>query len=82
MTKDFTAEIDQRRRDIAARLPELKADALLVSSSANVRYLSGYTGSNGLILLLPSETHFFTDPDTKSAPARTSPATSTSSKDR
>ena len=62
MTKDFTAEIDQRRRDIATRLPELKADALLVSSSANVRYLSGYTGSNGLILLLPSETHFFTDP--------------------
>ena len=62
MTKDLTAEIDQRRRDIAARLPELKADALLVSSSANVRYLSGYTGSNGLLLLLPSETHFFTDP--------------------
>jgi len=62
LTKDFTAEIDQRRRDIAARLPELKADALLVSSSANIRYLSGYTGSNGLILLLPSETHFFTDP--------------------
>ena len=62
MTKDFTAEIDQRRRDIAARLPELKADALLVSSSANVRYLSGYTGSNGLLLLLSSETHFFTDP--------------------
>jgi Xaa-Pro aminopeptidase len=62
LTKDFTAEIDQRRRDIAARLPELKADALLVSSSANVRYLSGYTGSNGLLLLLASETHFFTDP--------------------
>ncbi len=62
MATDLNAEIDQRRRDIAARLPELKADALLVSSSANVRYLSGYTGSNGLILLLASETHFFTDP--------------------
>jgi len=59
---DFTTEIDQRRRDIATRLPELKANALLVSSPANIRYLSGYTGSNGLILLLPSETHFFTDP--------------------
>ena len=61
MVKNIT-EIEQRRRDIAARLPELKADALLVSAPANVRYLSGYTGSNGLVLLLASETHFFTDP--------------------
>jgi Xaa-Pro aminopeptidase len=55
-------EIGQRRRDIAARLPQLKADALLVSAPSNVRYLSDYTGSNGLVLILPSETHFFTDP--------------------
>ena len=48
--------------DVAARLPELKAEALLVTSSANVRYLSGFDGSNGVILLLPGETHFFTDP--------------------
>lgn len=62
MVKNVTAEIGQRRRDIAAWLPELKADALLVSAPANVRYLSDYTGSNGLVLILPSETHFFTDP--------------------
>jgi Xaa-Pro aminopeptidase len=62
LAKNVTAEIGQRRRDIAAWLPELKADALLVSAAANVRYLSNYTGSNGLVLLLPSETHFFTDP--------------------
>jgi len=62
LVKNVSVEIDQRRRDIAARLPELKADALLVSAPANVRYLSDYTGSNGLILVLPSETHFFTDP--------------------
>ena len=62
MVKNVSVEIGQRRRDIAARLPELKTDALLVSAPANVRYLSGYTGSNGLVLLLPSETHFFTDP--------------------
>ncbi len=55
-------ELQQRCRDIAARLPELKADCLLVSSAANVRYLSGFSGSNGLILLTPRETHFFTDP--------------------
>lgn len=55
-------EFQQRCQDVAARLPELKADCLLVSSAANVRYLSGFDGSNGLILLTPRETHFFTDP--------------------
>ena len=55
-------EIERRRRDIAALLPDLKADALLVASAANVRYLSGFDGSNGMILLTPGETHFFTDP--------------------
>ncbi len=55
-------ETDQRRRAIAARLPELKIDALLVSSPANVRYLSGYSGSNGLVLIGPKQAHFFTDP--------------------
>lgn len=55
-------ELQQRCRDIAARLPELKADCLLVSSAANVQYLSGFAGSNGLILLTARETHFFTDP--------------------
>ena len=55
-------EIEQRRQAIAARLPELKVDALLVSSPASVRYLTDYTGSNGLVLITRAETHFFTDP--------------------
>ena len=55
-------EIEQRRRALAARLGELKVDALLVCSPANIRYLSDYAGSNGLMLVTPSETHFFTDP--------------------
>jgi Xaa-Pro aminopeptidase len=55
-------EIEQRRRTLSARLPELKIDALLVSSSANVRYLTGFTGSNGILLLTSGESHFFTDP--------------------
>jgi Xaa-Pro aminopeptidase len=38
-------------------------DAFLVSSAANVRYLSGFTGSNGMLLVLPdSEAVLFTDP--------------------
>jgi Xaa-Pro aminopeptidase len=55
-------EFQQRCRDVAARLAEIEADCLLVSSPANVRYLSGFAGSNGLMLLTPGEQHFFTDP--------------------
>lgn len=47
---------------MAARLAEHKVDALVVSSPANVRYLSDYIGSNGLMVLTASESHFFTDP--------------------
>lgn len=55
-------ELEQRRSAVAARLAGLKIDALLVSSPANVRYLSGYSGSNGLLVITPAESHFFTDP--------------------
>jgi Xaa-Pro aminopeptidase len=55
-------EIEQRRRAASARLAEHKIDALIISSPANVRYLSGYAGSNGLMLLTEAESHFFTDP--------------------
>jgi Xaa-Pro aminopeptidase len=40
----------------------LKIDALLVSSLPNVRYLTGYTGSNGMALLTPGSLALFTDP--------------------
>lgn len=39
-----------------------KVEALLVSSPPNIRYLSGFAGSNALMLLTPGEAHFFTDP--------------------
>jgi Xaa-Pro aminopeptidase len=41
---------------------ELKIDALLVSAPPNVRYLSGFTGDNGLLLVTPESTTLFTDP--------------------
>ena len=41
---------------------ELKIDALLVSAAPNVRYLSGFTGDNGLLLLTPGSQTLFTDP--------------------
>ena len=55
-------ELEQRRRSVQSALAGHKSDALLVSSPANVRYLTGYAGSNGLALVIQSETHFFTDP--------------------
>jgi Xaa-Pro aminopeptidase len=55
-------EIEQRRRGVSQQLASHKVDALIVSSAANVRYLSGYAGSNGLMLMTPGEAHFFTDP--------------------
>lgn len=56
-------EFEQRRGSLAEGLAPLAVDALLVSFLANVRYLTGYTGSNGLLLLSSSgEATFFTDP--------------------
>lgn len=55
-------EFASRRGLIAAGLEEHKLDALLVSSPANIRYLTGFTGSNGVALVLAAETILFTDP--------------------
>ncbi len=43
-------------------LQALKLDAFLVSHLPNVRYLTGFTGSNALALITPSGTTLFTDP--------------------
>jgi len=55
-------EFEQRRRTVAGALPERKLDALLVSLSPNLRYLSGFTGSNAALLILPGDAILFTDP--------------------
>lgn len=41
---------------------ELKVDALLVSALPNIRYLSGFTGDNALLLISPDSQTLFTDP--------------------
>ena len=56
------SEYAQRRSLAASGLAGLKLDALLVSSPANVRYLTGFTGSNGLAVLRPASVLLFTDP--------------------
>ncbi len=55
-------EFWERRQIVAADLANRKLDAFLVSFSANLRYLSGFTGSNGSLLVLPGRAIFFTDP--------------------
>jgi Xaa-Pro aminopeptidase len=52
----------ERRQAVAAGLAERKLDALLVAFSPNLRYLSGFTGSNGNLLLTPRRSILFTDP--------------------
>ena len=52
-----------RRQRLAARLSELEVDALLITRLPNVRYLTGFTGSNGQLLLAedPDRSVFLTD---------------------
>jgi Xaa-Pro aminopeptidase len=52
----------ERRQRIARELSDHKADALIVSGLPNVRYLSGFSGSNALLLLAKEQTVLFTDP--------------------
>ena len=47
---------------MSEQLASHKIDALIVSSPASIRYLSGYAGSNGLMLISKTDEHFFTDP--------------------
>jgi len=50
-----------RAERLSALLPEAGVDLLLVTNLVNVRYLTGYTGSNGLALIGPQTCVFVTD---------------------
>jgi Xaa-Pro aminopeptidase len=52
-----TERIELLRRALRAK----KIDVLIVSHLPNIRYLCGFSGSNGLLLVTPSTTMFFTD---------------------
>jgi len=55
-------EFEARRASVAEELVARKLDALAVGGGPNLRYLTGFTGSNGLLLLTPDDAVFFTDP--------------------
>ncbi|HEX9891031.1 MAG TPA: aminopeptidase P family protein [Actinomycetota bacterium] len=50
-----------RRERLIARLPDLGIEALLVTRLPNVRYLSGFTGSNAQVLLTADSAVLLTD---------------------
>lgn len=58
-----------RRERLAARLAELEIDALVVTRLPNVRYLTGFTGSNAQVVVAREGGVFLTDGryDTQSA---------------
>jgi Xaa-Pro aminopeptidase len=58
---DETARLLERRERVRARLEDAGVDALLVTRAPNVRYLAGFTGSYGALLLLPDRDVFLTD---------------------
>lgn len=50
-----------RRTILADRLASLEIDAFLVTGLTNVRYLTGFTGSNGQVVIAGDEGVFLTD---------------------
>lgn len=53
--------LQRRQERLRQRLADLEADGLLVTNLTSVRYLSGFTGSAGLLLFLPDGRHFISD---------------------
>ena len=58
MQSDFI----HRREALLTQLHGFKAQAFLILSLPNIRYLSGFTGSNAALLLTPDRSLLFTDP--------------------
>jgi len=60
----MSLEIENRRAAVVAELPGRKLDALIVGNGANLRYLTGFTGSSppAWIGWWPDGALFFTDP--------------------
>lgn len=52
---------DQRISDAFSLLKKNRIDSLLVTNVNHVRYLTGYSGSSGMVLLLPPKSYFITD---------------------
>ena len=54
-------QVSDRADRVVELLPEAGIDLLVVSNLVNVRYLTGYTGSNGVAVIGPDTRVFITD---------------------
>ena len=52
---------DTRINKLKDKLTSMNLDGMYVTNLTNVRYLTGFTGSAGSVLILENENHFFTD---------------------
>jgi Xaa-Pro aminopeptidase len=50
-----------RLSNLRGRLKKLKCDGLAISHLTNLRYLTGFSGTSGMILVTPRAAHFITD---------------------
>ena len=55
-------DYDGRISKVVRRFDDAGVDGLLVTNLTNVRYLTGFSGSSGQVLVTPSGTVFFSDP--------------------
>lgn len=51
----------RRVQNLARSLADLKLDSILITHLPNIRYLCGFTGSNGMLLFIRGRLTFFTD---------------------
>lgn len=54
-------QFEKRVRAFNRALAELKLEAVMVTHLPNIRYLTGFTGSNGILLSIRGRQTFFTD---------------------
>lgn len=52
---------ETRLKNLKSDIIRWKVDALLVSSTANIRYLTGFTGSSSMVVVTPQRAYFLTD---------------------
>ena len=57
-------QYEQRRQNVAGELSERKLDCMLVAFSPDLRYLSGFTGSSGALLVFPDRSSCSPTPGT------------------
>ena len=51
----------QRLRDLSDAMANESIDSFYISDEVSIRWISGFTGSSGQILVSPSGTHLMTD---------------------